>query len=70
MLNKEEEKREKKRMMMKLLIYQSTEIYDLREKYDIQFKKWTEIILWSIFYDFFNKKLKEINLNFDTNNYV
>ncbi|KAK8848309.1 hypothetical protein M9Y10_019370 [Tritrichomonas musculus] len=45
----------------------ATEIYNLNEKYDIRRKNWKEII-WSIFYDFFNKKLKEINLNFDINN--
>ena len=43
------------------------EIYYLRERYDVRHKKWTEII-WSIFNDFFNKKLKEINLEFDKNN--
>ena len=44
-----------------------TNIYDIQEKYDVRFKKWTEII-WNIFFDIFNKKLKEVNLNFDTNN--
>ncbi|KAK8846989.1 hypothetical protein M9Y10_019563 [Tritrichomonas musculus] len=43
------------------------EVYHLRERYDVRTKKWTEII-WSIFYEFFNKKLEEIGLNFDKNN--
>ena len=49
------------------LALSDVDIYDIRKRYDVRNKKWTEII-WSIFNDFFNKKLKEINLNFDKNN--
>lgn len=49
------------------LALSEVEIYYIRKRYDVRNKKWTEII-WNIFNDFFNKKLKEINLYFDKNN--
>ena len=49
------------------LALSEVEIYNITKEYDVRHKKWTEII-WNIFSVFFNMKLKEINLNFDTNN--
>ena len=42
------------------------DILKIRDKYDVRLKRWGEII-WDIFFDFFNKKLKDINLSFDLN---
>lgn len=56
-----------KKLVDEALNMSEIEIHHIQKKYDVRIKKWKEII-WSIFYDFFNKKLDEINLNFDTNN--
>lgn len=50
-----------------LLIYQKIDIYRMSDKYNIRSKRWKEIV-WDVFYDLFNKKLKEINQNFDIKN--
>lgn len=42
------------------------DIFIMREKYDLKHKRWTEVI-WTCFFDFFNEKLKKVNLYFDIN---